>query len=127
MAEHLRSRHIECEFADPDFCVLMLTPQSDIPSLMFLEGALTHLKQRTPICTAPPALAMPQAALSVREALMRPSVLCPIEEAEGKILANASISCPPAIPIAICGERLDRACIDLFRYYGIEQVRVTVE
>jgi len=35
-------------------------------------------------------------------------------------LAAATVGCPPAVPIVVCGERIDDAAVECFRYYGIE-------
>jgi arginine/lysine/ornithine decarboxylase len=51
----------------------------------------------------------------------------PVEESLGCILAGPSVSCPPAVPIVLCGERIDEAALRLFRYYGIESCQVVRE
>ena len=47
-----------------------------------------------------------------------------MENALGRVLSNATVSCPPAIPIVISGERISREAIELFGAYGIKTVRV---
>ena len=42
----------------------------------------------------------------------------------GKILAAPGVSCPPAIPIVLCGEQIGEREIGLFEYYGIEKLKV---
>ena len=37
----------------------------------------------------------------------------------GRILADVSVSCPPAVPIVVCGERIDVDALRCFDYYGI--------
>ena len=51
---------------------------------------------------------------------MLPNRLTPVEQAEGKILASVSVTCPPAVPIAICGERINASAAECFAYYGID-------
>jgi len=40
------------------------------------------------------------------------------------VLVSPMVSCPPAIPIVVCGEVIDDAAISLMRYYGQERCRV---
>ena len=51
--------------------------------------------------------------------LFRPFERIRTEESVGRILASPDVSCPPAVPIVICGERIDSRALELFRYYGI--------
>ncbi len=125
LADVLRKNGIECEFADPDFLVLMLTPAITEADLRHLVDALTSLPRRPSITTAPPSVGRPEKVLSIREALLSPSETIPVCESLGRILASASVGCPPAVPIVVCGERIDENAIACFQYYGIQTVTVT--
>ena len=61
-------------------------------------------------------------ALSIREAMLSAHVRITAGKAEGKICASPCVSCPPAIPIAVSGERITREHIALFKAYGIEEI-----
>lgn len=39
-------------------------------------------------------------------------------------MCTQTIACPPAIPIAVCGERIDQNMISIFEEYGIDYVNV---
>ena len=65
-----------------------------------------------------------EAAISPYEALMSVQEWIPTAQAEGRILAGASVSCPPAVPIAVLGERINESAVRLFEYYGIEKCLV---
>jgi hypothetical protein len=43
------------------------------------------------------------------------------------VLAAPSVSCPPAVPIAVCGERMSEATAACFAYYGIDTCTVVIE
>jgi arginine/lysine/ornithine decarboxylase len=43
------------------------------------------------------------------------------------VLADTSLSCPPAVPIAVPGERLNAEAAACFRYYGISSCFVLQE
>lgn len=124
IAQYLHQNGIECEFADPDFLVLMLTPAITQADLERLENALTALPRRDPILFDPPSIGRPEKVLSIRQALLSPSETVPVEESLGRILAAASVGCPPAVPIVVCGERIDEKATACFRYYGIKNCAV---
>lgn len=127
LADALRKHGIECEFADPDFLVMMATPETGETGLDRLETALLAIPARPAIWETPPVFHRCRPVMSIREAVMAPSVTLPVEACGGRILAAASVSCPPAVPILICGEQIDRAAIACFQYYGIEVCTVTLD
>ena len=115
-ANILRQKGVECEFADPDHVVFMISPATDLP---FLEAALTAIPQKPPLTGQPPRLYRPRKVLSIREATLSPNVILPLSQCQGRILAAATVGCPPAVPIAVCGELIDEAVLERMAYYGI--------
>lgn len=124
LAGLLRREGVEPEFADPDFLVLMLTPELGRESLERLEGILSGLPRRTSLPERPPALPKSQKVLSFRKAMLSPQEELPIEKCLGRILAAPTVSCPPAVPILLCGEEIGPEALECFRYYGIESCSV---
>lgn len=124
LASMLRSHGIECEFADPDFTVMMLSADMTDGELSVLEEALTSVPKKTPISVGPPKIAPSHQAMSIRDAIFAPSEELPISQCEGRILASLGVSCPPAVPIVSLGERITAEAIDCFAYYGITTCRV---
>ena len=59
--------------------------------------------------------------------MLAPSEMLPVEDALGRVLASPSVSCPPAVPILVCGERVDESAVAAFRYYGVDHVAVVRE
>jgi arginine/lysine/ornithine decarboxylase len=123
LAEFLLEKGIVCEFSDPDFLVLMLTPENDgvFEKLLNVLEKLPRLKEIGESARVPESC---QRVLSVREAMLSPSEEIDVDEARGRILASPSVSCPPAVPILVCGEMIDEKAIECFKYYGIEKCRV---
>lgn len=123
LADRLRRGGAECEYADRDFLVLMTTPENTPEDLARVSAALGE--NRAP---AAPAVSLPLAkgerVLSIREALFAPQESVPAEESLGRICGAPTVSCPPAVPIAVSGERIGPAAVSLFRYYGVETVDV---
>ena len=75
----------------------------------------------------PPVISPAQVVRSPREAMLSPSKEVAVREAEGRVLAQPSVSCPPAIPVLVCGERIDESAVRAFEYYGIERCRIIEE
>ncbi len=123
-AAMLRAEGIECEFADPDFVVLMLTPSVGEAGLERLRSAMCAIPRRELILETPPKIRACERVMTPRQAMLAPSECVSVQACEGRILASASVGCPPAVPIAVCGERLDRQAIRAFAYYGIHRIRV---
>ena len=127
LAELLRGAGIEPEFADPDYLVLMFSTETDGETVEILERVFLAIPPKTPIRAAAPALARAERAMSIREAMLSPSEILPVGECLGRILAVPTVGCPPAVPILVCGERIDEHALDCFSYYGIETCCVVKE
>ncbi len=126
MAARLREGGVEPEYADRDSLVLMLTPESDPAALMRVPDALGRND-----LPEPPSRALPTAKCETvctpRQALFSPRETVPAAEALGRICGAPTVSCPPAVPIAVCGERIGPEAGKLFEYYGVNQVDVLKE
>ena len=127
LAGILQERGIVCEFSDPDYLVLMITPENTGEELKQLLSVLRDLPESVPIMTRAPATGRPVPVLRPHEVLFRPFEHIPAEDSVGRILASPGVSCPPAVPIVTCGERIDDKALELFRYYGIEFCDVVKE
>ena len=123
-AERLEAQGVVCEFADPDFVVLMPTPETD---LALLEKALLSVERQSAISEDTPGLYHCERVLSIRKAALSVSRRVKVEEAVGRVLASPSVGCPPAVPIVVCGERIDENALNVFRYYGIKHCLVVEE
>lgn len=127
LAELLWEQNIVCEFADPDFLVLMLTPEISAEEIGRLRNALLAIPKKEPLSRHQPSIRTGEKVLSIRDAMFSPSEMIPVAESEGRILAAPSVGCPPAVPILVCGERIDLCAIESFHYYGIHEVAVVKE
>ena len=118
----LRKKNIECEFSDPDFLVMMFSPQNDEKDLEHLLACLEAVPRSAPVKSAPPPVPLSISVFSPKEALLLPSETLPLEKTPGRILSDLSVSCPPAVPILVSGERITEEAVRCFRYYGIESL-----
>lgn len=124
VADILRDNNIECEFADPDYVVFMLSAETSESELNLLEKTLLSIEKKKLITTQPPKMTLPKRALTVREATMSPYDIVDVKNSLGRILAFSEVGCPPAVPIVVSGEIIDNDTIKCFEYYGIEKCRV---
>lgn len=126
LARMLSRKGIEPEYADPEHLVLM-------PSVMTKPRELQALSDALGKTTEPPVtpLPMPKApgkqVLTPREAMFAPQEVLPTENCLNRICASPTVGCPPAIPIAVSGERIEGETIALFQRYGVKTVAVVKE
>ena len=98
LAEMLERQNIYCEFADPDYLVLML-PVEFAPNLPErLCAAFAAISPRPEIHTHAPMLRRAVRLLTPHEALFRAAEQVEVSAALGRIMADPTVSCPPAIP-----------------------------
>lgn len=142
-ADDLRRAGIEPEYADGKWVVLMPSMNTPDEDFIRLEEALL----RYPAAPARPA--PPQAAqanepdtraarpddggpparpappqMVPREAYFAPSEHIHTVDAEGRIYADISWPCPPAIPIIMPGERIDKKVCEFFLASGKTVIKV---
>ena len=125
LADRLRLRGAECEFADPETVVLMLTPentQEDMNRIIHALGACGSTPLPWPQLPAPRG----RRVCSVREAIFAPHESIPVHKALGRVCGAPAISCPPAIPIAVSGEEITQEALTVFEHYGIHAVDVLI-
>ncbi len=126
LAEKLRKMGMECEHADREFMVLMFTPDNDVTELKQLKDTLGEAPA-LPTKMRPLPLAKGERALSIRQAILAPQESVSVSEALGRICGTPTVSCPPAVPIAVSGEKISREAVELFEHYGMETVEVVKE
>ena len=127
LADFLRKNGVECEYADPDDLVLMVSPQNSPEDLEKVRAALAAAGQGSEAPQTPPQMARPRQAMGIRAALLAPAEEVPVAAAAGRVCAAPTVGCPPAVPVVVSGEEISPDAAAVFRYYGIETVRVVRE
>lgn len=127
LADHLRRFKIEVEFADDDYLVLMITPETSSRDLERLITAFASIPTKEPLDNTKITSIAPKAACSIREAIFAPHEQIDTEHALSRICATPTVSCPPAIPVVISGERISEAAIRTLKQYGFSQIDVISE
>lgn len=127
LGEFLRENEIEPEFSDADHLVLMFTPETTEEDFEKIEKALPPMIAKAGNGPKTAISSRGERVMSIREAVFAKGCTVLAEQALGRICAASAVSCPPAIPIAVSGERITEEMIRLFLLYGIEEIQVVLE
>ena len=122
----LKKNGVTVEFYDEDYVCLMASPYNDKRDYKKLKSAfkgftLKPEKERVAFNLKA------EKVLSPREAYFAKKVKVKTIDALGKTLADISYSCPPAVPIAVIGERVDGDVVKALSYYGVNEVFIVEE
>lgn len=123
LAEALRRGGAECEYADPEYTVLMFTPENTEKDFARVISALGS-NERAYLKRAPLSPIKSERAMTVREAMFSKQETVNAKDSPGRICGAPTVGCPPAIPIVVSGERIEKEALDLFEKYGIKTVDV---
>ena len=125
IATALRGEGVEPEFYDNEYLVLMASPENTEDDFAKAERAFRGLKpEKTEKLATPHAPKAHTREMSIRSAVLARSETVSVCDALGRICAAPTVSCPPAVPIVISGEKITEEDIELFKYYGIEKLSV---
>ena len=127
VAEYLYSKNIVCEFSDEDYTVIMLTPMNTDDELSYLLKVLSDLPKKAEISAKPPHITAPERVISLGECIYMPTEKVSTESAVGRICGAINVSCPPAVPIVVAGERIGEREKELLAYYGVDEIEVISE
>ena len=120
----LYEKGVVCEFCDDDFVVLMINEKTTCEELEKIKKAFSEIERKSEITEKAPKMTKCERVMSVREANLSVPVKISANQSRGCILARESVGCPPAVPIVVSGERIDKNAVDAFLYYGTESVWV---
>jgi arginine/lysine/ornithine decarboxylase len=124
LSKYLSKHSVECEYADKTHLVLMCTPKNKSADYKRLVSLLSRLERRDGIEFSVPKITACKRELSICNSLFSPSEKVKAEDSENRICASVSVSCPPAIPIVIAGEKITGEHIDALKYYGVDFIDV---
>ena len=124
LAELLRASKIECEFADGEFLVLMASPKNTEADFERLERAFENIVPKSARPESRDMLCRAEQKMSVREAVLSSKELIDVKLSSGRICAELAIACPPAVPVAVCGEIITEDTVALLQKYGVEKIKV---
>ncbi|MDD6712305.1 MAG: aminotransferase class V-fold PLP-dependent enzyme [Sharpea porci] len=124
----LTSHHIECEYADPDFVVLMLTPfnsDEDLSRIYDAFASLSHHEAYLRNETISMKTALPEVKYQPYELLFALEEEINVDENSiGHICVRCHIGCPPAILPIVPGEVINAQTITILKKYDIHTIHV---
>lgn len=124
VAAYLEQSGIICEFADPDYLVMMFSTANDDKDFERVQAALCALPKKNALIDAAPVMGKPHTAMSLREALFSPAEVLPTADCVGRVLASPTVGCPPAVPVLVGGAVVDEDAVRVFHYYGYQTLRI---
>ena len=127
LAEYLSQQEIGFEFQDISTIVFMFTPQNTKEDFCKLQRALENFPRQKDTKQDFCWNFHPEKVMTVRQAIFSRQERIPVAEASGRVCASPLVSCPPAIPIVVSGERIPREAIPVFQLYGITHIDVVAE
>ncbi len=121
---YFRDCGIEFEYADDDFVVFMFSPQNTDEDFEKLKKAFENINVSTKKDASNIEIPKAEKVLTIRESIFCESEEIDIQNALGRVCASPTVSCPPAIPIAVSGEKITNEHIELFKKYNIDKILV---
>ena len=112
------------EFCDSDYLVLMPSACTKACELERVFEVLSALPRRDALMVEKITLDTPKRAMSIRAATLAPRERVAVDSALGRILADSTVACPPAVPILVSGEVINEDAIKAFKYYGYDEIQV---
>lgn len=122
--EVMRVMGVEPEYVSDDAIILMPSPFNTQQDYHRLRRALSSLPLAGRAEEAPFSLPRPHTAMRLRDALLAPGEEIPVERSVGRIAAQVTCPCPPAIPVVMPGEEIDAECVAALKNFGVWNIKV---
>ncbi len=120
----LSKNKIEYEYYDGDFIVFMFTPQNSNNDFDKLKKVFENIEKTDKRTYENIEIPISEQVMTIRQAVLCENEEICIYKSLNRICASPTVSCPPAIPIAVSGERITDEHIELFKKYNIEKILV---
>lgn len=124
VAAYLRREKIEPELADNRFLTMMLSPENSKKDFWRIKKALLKMEKKAPLEIRDFYLNYPERVMSIRSAVLSRCETVKVENSVGRVCAECTVSCPPAVPIAVSGEKITEQMVKQFVEYEIEKISV---
>ncbi len=125
LCEKLRCNGIECEYDDPDYTVMMFTPETDdsvYEKISTVVGKTVQVAEKNSF-----SLIKPEKSTEIRNAVFSLSEEICVADSVGRVVADTCVGCPPAVSVLISGEKITENAVEIMKYYGIDKIRVIIE
>ena len=112
---------------DNEYAVFMFSTASKDSDFKHVQNALLSVQKTERKQILAFEFTKPKRVMSVRDAIMSESESISVSASLNRVCASPTVSCPPAIPIVVSGERISAQSIALFDRYGIDEIEVVKE
>ncbi len=130
LSNKLRKKGVECEYADPDFLVTMWSPFNEYPQdYDKFRNAMSEVWNEVDESLVADLeigdYKLPYVKYQPYEVKFLPHKKVKVDDSlVGKIVADTSVSCPPAVSPIVAGETIDKNILLVLKYYGIIEIEV---
>lgn len=127
LAQLMREKGAECEMSDERYVVLLFSvsqPEKDFSLLYEIMKSIPRKDSRT---EEKHTVLKPETVISPRKAYFSRKKVVKTEEAEGLVCGGVHCPCPPCVPLAMAGERIDGECIGELIRYGVSHIDVCTD
>ena len=132
LSDKLRKKGLECEYADPDFLVTMWSPFNEYPQdYDKFKDSMSELQNE--VDESPVAdleigdYKLPDVKYQPYEVKFLPHKKVKVDDSLiGKVVADTSVSCPPAVSPIVAGEIINKNILSILEYYGIDIIDILV-
>lgn len=124
LAAHFARCRIEPEYVGENTVVLLTSPDNTERDFARLREAISSVAPTGRAVACVPERLRPEQAMRPRDALFAPREYVPLEQAAGRVAARNQSSCPPGVPVVLCGERISPEALPRLRGYGFDRIWV---
>ena len=102
----------------------MFTPQNSQEDFSKLKNAFLDMCEISKDNSESVEFPESEQIMTIRQAVFSENEEIYTDDALNRVCASPTVSCPPAIPIAVSGEKITQKHIDLFKKYNIDKILV---
>ena len=125
LAEQLRERGVEPEYADSAHVVLMFSASNTAEDLERTAVVFESVKMPRIYLELPEIkISELQRAMLPGEAFFADKERINVEDSVGRIAAESLSVCPPCVPVAVPGEIIDENAVKILKMYSIFKINV---
>jgi arginine/lysine/ornithine decarboxylase len=118
----LSENRVEYEYYDGDFIVFMFTPQNSDNDFNKIKKVFENIEKTDKYTYENIEIPVSEKVMTICQAVFTESEEIDVENSLNRICASPTVSCPPAVPIAVSGERITKNHIELFKKYNIDKI-----
>lgn len=124
LQEILQSYNIECEYANSEYVVMLISPFLTNKDYDRLYTFIQNLKCKSPILKEKLAYKLPVIEKSPSSAYNSECEYIKIEDSLNRICAQTISLCPPGVPIVMCGEIINEQIKKILKNSGNIYIKV---